>query len=448
MSSRTLQTLCVSLAVAAFTGLTDAPAAENDGATPPALRDILKDAHAFGADHWIYNDFQKAVAQARISNRPIFVTFRCVPCQACAGFDAEVAQGSDSITKLAKAKFVALRQVEMKDVDLSQFQFDHDLNWAAMFINADGTVYGRYGTQSADGPDAYNSVASLEKAMWRVLALHAEYPKNAAALAAKRGPAKPYKTALEMPGLTRKEQLSGPTARGNCIHCHNIHDAEQKEWRDSGRFTPELLWRYPLPDNLGLHIDPKDGCRIQRVTSDSPAAKAGLQSGDSITQVNGQAIISIADIQWVLHHLPNASAEVQIGFTREVRPERTTLNLRPGWKKTDISWRGSMWSLRPRPGFWGPELTDEELKALSLPASQKAFRIENLDLTNPQGRAASEAGLRRGDVIIGLEGKPLAFTPRQFNAHVRLNYRVGDRLPLAVLRRGRRENISLPFVDE
>jgi len=63
-------------------------------------------------------------------------------------------------------------------VDLSLFQFDYDLNWAAMFINADGVVYGRYGTQSADGPDAFNSIGSLEKAMRRVLALHAGYPKN------------------------------------------------------------------------------------------------------------------------------------------------------------------------------------------------------------------------------------------------------------------------------
>ena len=59
----------------------------------------------------------------------------------------------------------------MKWVDLSQFQFNYDLNWAAMFVNADGTVYARYRTQSAAGADDYNSIASLEKTMRRVLAL-------------------------------------------------------------------------------------------------------------------------------------------------------------------------------------------------------------------------------------------------------------------------------------
>ena len=359
-----------------------------------------------------------------------------------------MAKGSELIATLAQANFVALRQVEMKGVDLAQFQFDYDLNWAAMFINADGTVYGRYGTQSAQGPDAFNSIASLEKAMLRVLALHADYPKNAAALAGKHPPAKPYKTALEMPGLKRKEQLRGPTVRGNCIHCHNIHDAEQQQWKDPGKFSQELLWRYPLPDNIGIHIDPQDGCKIESVNSESPAATAGLRSGDIVTHANGQPIISIADIQWVLHHLPNAEATVKISVARGNTASTKDLALPRGWKKTDISWRGSMYSLRPRPGFWGPELTGEELKALHLAPGNKALRVQNIDAKAPQGRAAVEAGLRKDDLIVGLEGKPLAFTPPQFNAHVRLNYRAGDKLPLTILRNGKQQLIELPFVEE
>tara|TARA_B100000674_G_C37367980_1_gene701702 strand:+ start:347 stop:538 length:192 start_codon:yes stop_codon:yes gene_type:complete len=63
----------------------------------------------------------------------------------------------------------------MKCVDLSQFQFDYDLKWAAMFFNADDTVYARYETQSAADADAYNSIASVEKTMRRVLALNEDY---------------------------------------------------------------------------------------------------------------------------------------------------------------------------------------------------------------------------------------------------------------------------------
>ena len=92
----------------------------------------------------------------------------------------------------------------MKGVDLSQFQFNYDLNWAAMFVNDDGTVYARYGTQSAAGADDYNSIASLEKTMWGVLALHEDYPNNKNGVAGKLGKFKPYKTALEMPGMKHR----------------------------------------------------------------------------------------------------------------------------------------------------------------------------------------------------------------------------------------------------
>ena len=107
----------------------------------------------------IYNNIDAARAEAKRTNKPLFVTFRYVPCHACKRFDAEAAKNNQQIIRLAQEQFVAVRQVEMKWVDMSQFQFDYDLNWAAMFVNADDTVYARYGTQSAADADAYNSVS-------------------------------------------------------------------------------------------------------------------------------------------------------------------------------------------------------------------------------------------------------------------------------------------------
>ena len=43
-------------------------------------------------------------------------------------------------------------------------------------------------------------MVGLERTMRRVLKLHEGYPANAASLAGKRPPKKPYRTALEMPG--------------------------------------------------------------------------------------------------------------------------------------------------------------------------------------------------------------------------------------------------------
>ncbi|MCS5621288.1 MAG: thioredoxin family protein, partial [Nitrospinaceae bacterium] len=154
--------------------------------------DRINDEHARGQDQWIYNDFQKAVTEAKKTGKPIFVTFRCVPCKDCKAFDAEVAKGNKVIRELTEKHFISLRQVEMKNVNLSLFQFDYDLNWAAIFMNADGIIYSRYGTQSAAGADAYNSVESLEKTMRRVLPLHANASNYRKYLAGKRGEPKPY----------------------------------------------------------------------------------------------------------------------------------------------------------------------------------------------------------------------------------------------------------------
>ena len=165
-------------------------------AEPPKLATVLDDENGLGAEFWMYNDIQAAMKEARLQNKPLFVTFRCVPCEDCLAFDAEVAKGSNVIRELAVKHFIPVRQVEMKGVDLSLFQFDHDLNWAAMFINADGVIYARYGTQSAAGADAYNSIEGLRQTMLRVLQLHRGYPGNMAELRGKRGPTSPRERSL------------------------------------------------------------------------------------------------------------------------------------------------------------------------------------------------------------------------------------------------------------
>lgn len=411
------------------------------------LKETLLDLHAYNADHWIYNDLEAAKAEARRTGKPIFVTFRCVPCNACKSFDAEVANGSEVIKKLAREKFVSLRQVEMKGVDLNLFQFDHDLNWAAMFINADGTIYGRYGTQSADGPDAYNSVESLEKTMRRVLELHAEYPANLSTLAGKRGKNRDYRTALEMPGMDRKEKLREPTKRDNCIHCHMIHDAQNiAAWRD-GSFTQDMLWRFPLPDNIGIQIDPADGLKIKAITKGGAADVVGMRAGDEIVGVDGQRIVSIADMQWVLHNLPNTPVDVTVTALRQGRAKHFALRTAAGWKKSDISWRGSMWSIPPRLRIWFPELKPEDLKKAGLPLTMNAVKAKWINTKEEAGRAASKAGLRQDEIVVAVDGKPLPKTSQQFSLYVKLNFKPGDELPLTVWRDGKRVELKIPLFE-
>jgi hypothetical protein len=314
-----------------------------------------------------------------------------------------------------------------------------------MFIHADGTVYARYGTQSAAGADAYNSVEGLRNTMLRVLELHKHYPANAAELKGKRGADKPWKTALEMPGLHDREERRKATQRGNCIHCHNIHDAENQQLQDAGRLNHDALWRYPLPENIGLTIDAVSGVRITAVEPGSPAANAGLKAGEDVTHVNGQAITSIADIQWVLNAVPNDEARVTL---KTDKTGEHTVALTRGWKVTDFSWRGSLWELPPKLNVWMPELPAERRRQLKLPDDQSPLEVRWINRDKPAGRAAYDSGLREGDVVIALAGKPLeGMTAQRFNMHVKLNYKVGDELPLTILRDGRQREIRVKLAD-
>jgi len=419
-----------------------------EGIAQNKLLDLLQDENARDVDFWIYNNIDTARALAKRTNKPLFVTFRCVPCLACKGFDAEVAKNNQQIIRLAKEEFIAVRQVEMKGVNLSQFQFDYDLNWAAIFMNADGTIYARYGTQSAAGSDAYNSIKSLKKTMRRVLSLHKDYPNNKNGLSGKLGKPKPYKTALEMPGMKHRVKLAGNTARNNCVHCHNIHDAEHVQLYKKRKFSHDALWRYPLPENIGLTIDPDDGLTIANVKPRSNAFKEDLRAADILTHANGQLLTSIADLQWVLHHLPNTSTNVALRAKRDGQPIEKTLTLNIGWKKTDISWRGSLWSLKPILATWCAQIKKEEVEKLHLGKGVNALEVRWINTGRAEGRAAKQAGLRKGDIIIGMENQPLRLNSQQFNLHVKLNYKVGEKLPLTLFRSGKRIRFDWPLTDE
>ena len=49
--------------------------------------------------------------------------------------------------------------------------------------------------------------------------------------------------------------------------------------------------------------------------------------------------------------------------------------------------------------------------------------------------------------MVAVDDKPVTMTPEQFHMHVRRNFKVGDKLPLTVVRNGKQERIELPLVE-
>jgi hypothetical protein len=332
-----------------------------------------------------------------------------------------------------------VRLVKMQGVDLEQFQFDYDLTWAALFIHADGAVLARYGNETAAEPTGGNSVAGLKKLMERVLVAHAGYPANRALFAAKRGPPPKYAKTDLIPS-PRIQKHRGATSSEQCIHCHNIYDAYHDLEVRAGGYDPRRLWKHPPPENIGLRIDAGSGNRIEGVTEGSAAAKAGLRPGDAIEVLGGQAILSIADVQFVLHHLPEKASLAVVARRGEERVE-TALELSGPWRESDISWRASMWEMPPSPGLWLEDVPAAEKDRLGIAADRMALRVRGLFKPPVQ-----RSGLKTGDVLTAFDGKDAAIGPTGFHAILALeHYRPGAVLKLEVLRDGERRRIEVAF---
>lgn len=316
-----------------------------------------------------------------------------------------------------------VRLTNLRGVNLRVFEFDYDLTWAALFLRADGLVYGRYGGRDADSPDSFHSLEGLAHSMKAALEQHARRERELPARA-------PAQRVEEYPAGQRLRPMA-------CIHCHQAFEFRREARQQSGRWHQDELWVYPVPQNLGLSLDVKQGNRVRAVAADSPAAKAGLRAGDLLHEINGQPVASIADVQYALHR---AAAEgwMPLQWSRAAESMRADLFAPKGWRVTDISWRPSSRGLEPPAGVHGEDLTADEKKGLGLPATRLAFRQGNFIPAT-----ARQAGIRQNDIILGMDGETLEMTAQQFRIWVALHRKVGDRITWNLLRNGTR--LDLPM---
>jgi hypothetical protein len=122
-------------------------------------------------------------------------------------------------------RFVCVRAVEMEGVDLSLFQIDYDETWCAFFLNADRTIYGRYGTRASRGADlgVDVSLAGFEKALEGALEVHAGYPGNRRRWRASAGPSPRRRRSAPSPSSRaaspRIRRRAAPTATTSGRRC-------------------------------------------------------------------------------------------------------------------------------------------------------------------------------------------------------------------------------------
>ncbi len=130
----------------------------------------------------------------------------------------------------------------------------------------------------------------------------------------------------------------------SCIHCHQIGDAVRDLHRSRKEPIPEtVLFPYPHPKSIGLILDPKERATVTEVTPDTPAASAGFQPGDRIRTLAGQPLLSMADVQWVLHQTqPGGRLDTRSRHPWRER-DRPDIEAHSGGGRRDtIAWRASI----------------------------------------------------------------------------------------------------------
>ena len=315
-----------------------------------------------------------------------------------------------------------VRLARVEDIDLNLFQFDLDLTMMIFFLNADEHIYGRYGGRDGKDAETRQSLAGLRYAMQAALETHR-----------RAGETLPPKA--RPPRQTVRDLFGG--RRGGCVHCHEVKERQNAELKQKQLWTRDQIWRYPLPDNLGIVLDVDRGNVVKRVQPDSAAARVKVRPGDVLSDIDGTPVHSLADAQFALDKAPK-SGSIEIAWRRGDEMLHKRLALQQGWRKSDLSWRRSMQWIVPSSRVYGRDLKPDERKARGLTEKQLAFWQ-----LYPVSSAAKAAGVREEDIVLGFDGKQLEVTAYEFLGHVRGNYLKGDNVTIDILRGDKR--LSLPF---
>ena len=399
---------------------------------------VAEDKHHFDSkSDWLYNDLTAAYRQSRDTGKPILAVLRCIPCEECVKLDDDLIDNDPAIAPLM-SQFIRLRLTMTNGLDLKTFQYDTDQSFAIFFLNADKVVYGRFGTRSHRSEWVQDvSVEGMARAMEGALALHKQYPANRDSLRGKTNQPVEFDTPERFPTLTKKPGSLNWEGRDfakgvvkNCIHCHEISEARMEYyWNQKKPIPQKWLYPYPHPKSVGLILDPRHRAKVERIVDGSAAERAGLAAGDEILRMNGQPLISMADVQWVLHHLSVEGADVELLVSRKGELSKKVMRLESGWREADdTSWRTGHWILR-RSMLGGMKLIPRD-------DGQRGIKVGYIGNWGPFG-VAKRAGVQKDDVIVSVDGKTGFERESDVLDYVNTSKKAGQDLQLKLLRNGR-----------
>ena len=174
--------------------------------------------------------------------------------------------------------------------------------------------------------------------------------------------------------------------------------------------TPENAQFFNLKDATGAIV--------AQVTPDSPAAQAGIKSGDVIDQLNGHKIIDGSALQVAVSQ-DQPGQTIQLGILRNGTPMTLSVKVgeyrKPGAEVAENT-SGAAPANTGKLGLAVDDLDSAARQQLNVPAEVKGAAIAQVR----PGSAADNAGLQPGDVVLEVNRKPVV-SAEQFASAVHAN---------------------------
>lgn len=143
------------------------------------------------------------------------------------------------------------------------------------------------------------------------------------------------------------------------------------------------------------------GALIADVSPNSPAAKAGLKTGDIVLELNSQPVTGPDDLSLRISEMaPGSMAHLQIFRNNETQDVDVTLAEAPEKSTPAQNNEATATALK---GMQVQNLTPDIARELKLPSSLSGVVVNEVDPSS----AAAEAGIQRGDVIQEVNRKPV-----------------------------------------
>jgi serine protease Do len=152
-----------------------------------------------------------------------------------------------------------------------------------------------------------------------------------------------------------------------------------------------------IAESLGLKK--AEGALVDEAQTDTPAAKAGILSGDVITAVNGKAVKDSRELAREISTMtPGSTAKLDIVRKGEQKSIDVTLATMPNQREADAAEHGEGSAATPHLGL--SVAPAGEVAG----AGSKGVVVTNVD---PDGPAA-EHGFKSGDVILSVGGNSVS----------------------------------------